>query len=135
MVRKRRTFARNLSLFSRSLKDRRTARKGTFLDHSSGSTTERQCHYDSQRRGQPVVREEGLHLIATIRCKRSGTARKGRETQGKAVKREDRCLHLGLQPAGQLRPACFGAAAAALGLGGELGAELGCSGRASTRLS
>eukprot|EP01051_Picozoa_sp_SAG22_P023065 SAG22_NODE_5788_length_952_cov_1.264947_1_plen_257_part_10 len=34
-------------------------------------------------------------LVATVRCERSGTARKGRETEGKAVttafKREDRC--------------------------------------------
>eukprot|EP01051_Picozoa_sp_SAG22_P002732 SAG22_NODE_125_length_18883_cov_12.351629_3_plen_100_part_00 len=34
-----------------------------------------------------------MTLIATVRCERSGTARKGRETQGKAVitafKRED----------------------------------------------
>eukprot|EP01051_Picozoa_sp_SAG22_P018894 SAG22_NODE_3321_length_1780_cov_2.068412_1_plen_241_part_00 len=44
------------------------------------------------QRRQPDLRWPAHQLIATVLCKRSGTARKGRERQGKAVKREDRCL-------------------------------------------
>eukprot|EP01051_Picozoa_sp_SAG22_P007905 SAG22_NODE_575_length_8991_cov_12.134859_5_plen_157_part_00 len=56
-------------------------------------------HFLVDRDRRPAAGAAGLRqprLIATVGCKRSGTARKGRETEGKAVitafKREDRCL-------------------------------------------
>eukprot|EP01051_Picozoa_sp_SAG22_P002616 SAG22_NODE_119_length_19257_cov_43.260413_7_plen_370_part_00 len=63
-------------------------------------TDQRRRARGQHRRVQPAaVDQEGLpaqvRLLATVRCERSGTARKGRETEGKAVitafKREDRC--------------------------------------------